>query len=131
MPAFWRRLFVLLALFGLGYWYAETYGIYAGLPPFTPVLLWDYSGERTYEVTLRGASDALKVRLEGELKQGSLKVWISRNGRRVTRPRVYRERFGGELKSRLDPGRYTLHFALEDARGWVRLDWVSTKFESW
>ena len=131
MPAFWRRLLVLLALIGLGYWYAETYGIYAGLPPFTPVLLWDYSGERTYEVTLRGASDALKVRLEGELKQGSLKVWISRNGRRVTRPRVYRERFDGELKRRLDPGRYTLHFAFEDARGWVRLDWVSTKFEGW
>ena len=121
----------MLALAGLGYWYAETYGIYAGLPPFTPVLLWDYSGERVYEVTLRGTSDALKVRLEGELKKGAVKVWVTRADRRMLRPLVLRERFKQEFKRRLEPGRYTLHFAFEDARGWVRLDWVSTKFESW
>ena len=131
MPAFWRRLIVLLALAGLGYWYAETYGVYAGFPPFTPVLLWDYTGERVYEVTLRGTTDALKIRLRGELKQGALRVWISRGGRRVTRPRVFKARFEEELRRRLEPGRYTLHFAYEDARGWARLDWVSTKFETW
>ena len=131
MPVFWRRFLLWAALAGAGYWYAQTYGIYAGLPPFTPIFLWDYSGERTYEITLRGSSDALKVRLEGALKQGSLRFWVASGGRRVGRVREYKGRFKHTFKRRLEPGRYVLHFAYRDTRGWVRLDWVSTKYEGW
>ncbi len=131
MPAFLRRLLFLALVLGLGYWYAETYGIFAGYPPFTPVLLWDYTGEHSYEVLLRGTSDSLKVKVGGELKKGRLTVWVTRGDRPVARKTTFEGSFQEEFKWRLSPARYRVHFAFEDARGWVRLDWVTTKFEGW
>ena len=113
------------------YWYAETYGLYLGYPPFTPIYLWDYTGERTFDLTLRGAGDSLKVKVEGELKKGRMKVWVTRKNRRVVRSRVFTGKFEESFKWKLPPDRYQVHFGFEDARGWVRLDWVATKFEGW
>ena len=131
MPAFLRRLVVWALVLGVGYWYAETYGAFIGFPPFTPVYLWNYTGERTYEVVLEGTTDGLKVKLQGELAQGRMRVWVSRGERRVSRVATFERAFQKTLKWKLAPGRYTVHFAFEDARGWVRLDWVTSKFEGW
>ncbi len=131
MPAFLRRLLILAVLLGLGYWYAETYGVYAGYPPFTPVLLWDYTGAQSYEVLLRGGTNGLKLKVSGKLSRGSLKVWVSKGDRRVTPVLKFQGEFEKHLKWRLSPTRYTVHFAFQDARGWVKLDWVTTKYEGW
>ena len=122
---------ILAVLVALGYWYAETYGLYIGYPPFTPVFLWKYTGERTYEISLRGATDGIKVRVEGELRQGRFRVWISQGPRRLSRGVTFRGKFQHEFKWKLPPGLYNVHFFFEEASGWVKLDWVSTKFESW
>jgi len=132
VPVFLRRAVFLLVLLGGGYWYAATYGVFLGLPPFLPVLVWDYSGEHAYDLILRGTDDTIKVKVQGALSRGNMRVWIARkDGRRLTAPRVFRSTFQGVVKKRLEPGRYTIHFVFSRARGWVRLDWVSTKFERW
>ncbi len=132
MPVFWRRVLYALVILGGLYWYAASYGLFVGLPPFLPVLVWDYTGEHTYDLILRGTDDAIKIKLKGELQRGSLEVWITNKaGRRLTLPRRFKDTFQGVVKKRLDPGRYTIHFGFKGARGWARLDWVSTKFEHW
>jgi len=131
MRAFIRRaLVVVLIAVGL-YWYAENYGIYLGYPPFTPVFLWNYTGERVYEVTLRGSGESIKVKVRGELKEGSLRVQIERGGEVLARTKPLTGAFSLAFKHKLQPGRYTLRFLFQRAKGWVRLDWVSTKFQGW
>ncbi len=130
MPRFLRSLLGWALVFALAYWYANTYGLFLGYPPFTSVLLYNYSGTLERELLLRGASDGIKLKVQGALSQGILTVTITRDQRTFLK-RVFTDTFGEEIKKKLTPGRYRVRFAFEDARGWVRLDWVSTKFNPW
>ncbi|GAA6734073.1 hypothetical protein YIM1640_11430 [Thermus oshimai] len=118
--------FLLLVALGV-YWYAEEYGLAVGYPPFLPMLYWKYTGEARYPIRVTGLMDAVKVKVGGELKEGRLWVALLREGRVVGE-----ERFSGafqrELRFPTAPGEYVIRFRLEDAKGFVRYDWVATKF---
>ena len=122
----WRRALawavVLLAVWG----YATFVGLCLGIPPFTPLLVWNYSGSRTYHYTVPPTHARLKVRLKGELSQGEVVIEVGR-GERVQLRRRFEGEFSRELVQRVRPGEYWIRLNFKDARGWVRLDWVSTK----
>ncbi len=120
---------LFLALIALaGYWYANTYGVWVGVPPFTPVGVWNYTGERAYEIKVLGLEDGIRIQVSGDLSEGQLRVWIGQEGRPLTKVRVYEGRFEALVKEKLEPGVYFVHFALRRAKGWVRLDWLSVRF---
>ncbi|WP_337845022.1 hypothetical protein [Thermus sp.] len=122
------RSLVLLLLVALGvYWYAENRGLAVGYPPFLPVVYWKYTGEARYPVRVTGLLDAVKVRVEGELREGRLAVAFLREGRVVGEER-FEGAFRRELRFPAPPGAYELRFRLEGAKGLVRYDWVATKF---
>ncbi|WP_293172629.1 hypothetical protein [Oceanithermus sp.] len=124
-----RTLLVLAAIVGGVYLYGVNYGLALGLPPFTPVYYLNYSGERAYGVRVTGASDAVKIKVDGELKKGRVSVWVTHRGRRVGKVKTYKGTFRDEVKVKVEPGSYTVHLKILDAEGRVRYDWVSTKFK--
>jgi len=125
-----RTLLVLLAIAGGVYLYAVNYGLAVGVPPFTPVYYYNYTAEKTYGVRVAGGSDAIKIKLNGNLKKGKLIIWITQNNRRVTRPIILRGEFDKIKKYKVDYGNYTIHLKTIEAEGKVRYDWVSTKFKT-
>ncbi len=124
-----RTLLVLLAIAGGVYLYGVNYGLALGLPPFTPVYYLNYSAERVYGVRVEGGSDAVKIKVNGELKKGKLTIWVTHKNRRIAKPVTYKGSFDDELKYKVDPGAYTIHIKTSDVEGKVRYDWVSTKFK--
>ena len=124
-----RTLLVLLAIVGGVYLYGINYGLALGFPPFTPVYYLNHSGEKIYGIRVEGGRDAIKVKLQGNLKKGKLTVWVTHKGRRVASPETYRGSFKDELKIKVEPGNYTIHLQTSEAEGKVRYDWVSTKFD--
>ena len=131
MPGFLRAVLIWGLLLGGLYWYAETRGLFIGWPPFTPVLLWNYTGERAYDIYLRGDTDSVKVRVEGHLRRGRLWVAVARKDGRVVKEKEFSNTFREEFKQKLPPGAYLVRFSFEEATGWAKLDWVSTKFSGW
>jgi hypothetical protein len=125
----WRNLLILAAIVGGVYVYGLNYGLALGLPPFTPVYYLNHSAEMTYGVRVAGGSDAIKVKLEGNLKKGRVTLWITHGGRKVGKPKTYKERFRDTYKIKVEPGNYTVHIKTEEAEGTARFDWVSTKFK--
>ncbi|AEB11212.1 hypothetical protein [Marinithermus hydrothermalis] len=124
-----RILLFLAVLLGGVYWYAENYGLALGYPPFTPVWYWNYTGESVYRVRVSGVTDAVKVKLRGELQEGRLEVRVNREGeRRVVASLTLRGRFDRVLTQRVNAGMYEVHLRVTNARGYAFLDWVSTKF---
>ncbi len=124
-----RILLFLAALLGGGYWYAETYGLALGYPPFTPVWYWNYTGERVYRVRVSGVTDAVKVKLRGELREGRIEVRVTREGqRRPVASLTLHGRFDRVLTQRVGAGMYEVHLRVANARGYAFFDWVSTKF---
>ncbi|WP_457629742.1 hypothetical protein [Oceanithermus sp.] len=124
-----RTLLVLAAIVGGVYLYGINYGLALGLPPFTPVYYLNHTGERIYGVRVAGGSDAVKIKVNGELKKGRVSVWVTHNDRRVGKVRTYKGTFKDEVKIKVEPGNYTVHLKTVDAEGRVRYDWVSTKFK--
>lgn len=122
------RLLSLLGLALLGYWYADRYGLAVGCPPFLPVFYWKYTGEARYPIRVTGTYDTLVVKLWGQLKEGRLLVDLVSQGRPEKTPRVFSGAFQEELRYPVEAGEYVLVFRLEKAKGWVRYDWVTTKF---
>ncbi len=125
----WRNLLVLAAIVGGVYVYGLNYGLALGVPPFTPVYYLNHSAEKTYGVRVAGGSDAIKIKLEGNLKKGRVTLWITREGRKVGRPKIYKNSFRDTYKIKVKPGNYTIHVKTYEAQGMVRYDWVSTKFQ--
>ncbi len=122
-----RTLLFLALLLGGGYWYAERRGLALGYPPFLPVLYWNYTGEARYSLRVTGTQDAVKLRLEGELREGVLEVGLWAGERALFR-RAFRGPFREELRYQVEPGLYEVRFRLVGAKGLVRYDWVATKF---
>ncbi|WP_457637399.1 hypothetical protein [Oceanithermus sp.] len=124
-----RTLLVLLAIIGGVYLYGINYGLALGLPPFTPVYYLNYSAEHIYGVRVEGGSDAIKIKVNGNLKKGKIVIWVTHKNRRITKPVTYRNSFSDELKYKVEAGSYTIHLKTVEAEGKVRYDWVSTKFK--
>jgi len=124
-----RTLLVLLAIVGGVYLYGINYGLALGLPPFTPVYYLNHSGEQIYGVRVEGGSDAIKIKVSGNLKKGKITIWVTHKNRRITKPVSYKGRFDDEVKYKVDAGSYTIHLKTTNAEGTVRYDWVSTKFK--
>ena len=127
----WRNLLILAAIVGGVYVYGLNYGLAVGLPPFTPVYYLNHTGERIYGVRVAGGSDAIKIRLEGNLKKGRVTVWITHGGRKVGKPKTYKARFRDTYKIKVESGNYTVHIKTDEAEGTARYDWVSTKFQGY
>ena len=125
-----RTLLVLLAIVGGVYLYGINYGLALGLPPFTPVYYLNHSAERIYGVRVAGVSDAVKIKVRGDLKRGRVTIWITHKNRPIAKPVTFKGSFHKELKYKVDPGYYTIHLRTREAQGEVRYDWVSTKFET-
>lgn len=125
-----RMILYLGVIVGALYWYAENYGLAAGYAPFTPVFYWKHTGEAVYEMRVTGVSDLIKVMVSGELQEGTFQVEVRKGGRVVASPVTYQGKFNGELKYPTpDAGNYQLRFSTNGAKGYVKFDWVSTKFE--
>ncbi len=123
------RGLILLGLVLLGvYLYAERYGLALGYPPFLPVYYWNYTGEARYSLRVTGVQDAVKIRVEGEFREGRLVLGLQREGRLLAQERVYSGRFQDEARYRVEPGAYEVVLRLERAKGWARYDWVGTRF---
>lgn len=97
------RSLVLLLLVALGvYWYAENRGLAVGYPPFLPVVYWKYTGEARYPVRVTGLLDAVKVKVEGELREGRLAVAFLREfsgGSSAFPPRLERTSFASASRA--------------------------------
>lgn len=120
---------LVLLLLALGvYLYAERRGLALGYPPFLPVLYWKYTGEARYGLRVTGVQDAIKVRLQGELREGRLHLALRREGGAQALERTYSGRFQDEVRYPAEPGAYQLVLRLEGAKGWARYDWVGTRF---
>ena len=130
MPQFVRSLLIWGFIGLLVYWYASIYGVFLGYPPFTPAIVYNYNGTLEREVLLRGSGEGIKLKVQGELSRGNLEISITRDERTFLK-RAFSGSFAEEIKKKLTPGRYLVRFAFKDAQGWVRLDWVSTKFNPW
>jgi len=124
-----RTLLVLAAIVGGVYLYGINYGLALGLPPFTPVYYLNHTGERIYGVRVDGVSDAVKIKVQGQLKKGRVTIWLTQRGRRIGKKWTYKGTFKDEIKIKVKPGEYTVHLKTVEAQGHVRYDWVSTKFE--
>ncbi|WP_018466483.1 hypothetical protein [Calidithermus timidus] len=124
-----RFVLVLVLLAAALAYYAEQVGLAVGYPPFIPMLYWKYSGEHKYDLRVTGVNAAVKVRVDGQLNDGLLEVSIAQNGRQVGQSRRYKGRFTDTALFYVNPGMYTVRFKLQDAKGYARLDWVSTRFE--
>ena len=124
-----RTLLVLLAIAGGVYLYGINYGLALGLPPFTPVYYLNHSAERIYGVRVEGGSDAIKIKVSGNLKKGKITIWVTHKDKRISKPVTYKGSFDDELKYKVDAGSYTIHLKTSEAEGKVRYDWVSTKFK--
>ena len=126
----WRNLLVLAALVGGVYLYGLNYGLALGLPPFTPVYYLNHSAEMTYGLRVAGGSDAVKIKLEGNLKKGRVSIWLTHGNRRLGKVMEYKGRFRDQIKYKVQDGFYTVHVKTDDAEGTVRYDWVSTRFRA-
>ncbi len=124
-----RTILILLAIVGGVYLYGENYGLLIGLPPFTPVYYLNDSHERIYGLRVAGGSDAIKIKLDGDLKKGKIIVWATQRDRNVHKPEYFSGSFKRELKYKVKPGNYTIHIKTQGAEGRVTYDWVSTKFK--
>lgn len=124
-----RFLLVLILLAAALAYYAEQAGLAVGYPPFIPMVYWKYSGEHRYDLRVTGMNAAVKVKVDGQLNDGSLEVSIAQNGRQIGQSRRYKGRFTDTALFYVSPGLYTVRFKLQDAKGYIRLDWVSTRFE--
>jgi len=124
-----RFLLVLALLAGALAYHAERVGLAVGYPPFIPMVYWKYSGEHRYDLRVTGINAAVKVKVNGQLNDGSLEVSIAQNGRQIGQSRRYKGRFSDIALFYVNPGLYTVRFKLQDAKGYIRLDWVSTRFE--
>lgn len=124
-----RFLLVLALLAAALAYYAERVGLAVGYPPFIPMVYWKYSGEHRYDLRVTGINAAVKVKVNGQLNDGSLEVSIAQNGRQIGQSRRYKGRFSDIALFYVNPGLYTVRFKLQDAKGYIRLDWVSTRFE--
>ncbi|GEM89445.1 hypothetical protein [Oceanithermus desulfurans] len=127
----WRNLLILGALLGGVYLYGLNYGLALGLPPFTPVYYLNHSAEMSYGLRVAGGSDAVKIKLEGNLKKGRVSIWLTRQGRRLGKVKVYKGRFRDQIKYKVEDGFYTVHVKTQEAEGTVRYDWVSTRFQAY
>ncbi|RDI96598.1 hypothetical protein DV704_01950 [Meiothermus sp. QL-1] len=125
------RALLVLVLVGLGvYLYAERFGLAVGYAPFTPVFLWNYTGEAANQVRATGLRPFIKVKVSGELRQGSLEVEIRRSGEKAPALRKrYQGRFSEELRHPVDANLYDVVFRYKGARGQVWLDWVAARNE--
>lgn len=125
------RTLLFLTLIGAGvYFYAERFGLAVGFAPFTPVYLWNYTGEARYQIRATGIRAFIKVTVGGELQQGSFEVEVRRTGQ--TRPGLvkrFQGRFAEEIRYPADPNLYDVIFRFKDARGQIRKDWVSARDE--
>ncbi|WP_287370512.1 hypothetical protein [Oceanithermus sp.] len=127
----WRNLLILGALLGGVYLYGLNYGLALGIPPFTPVYYLNHSAEMSYGLRVAGGSDAIKIKLEGSLKKGRVAIWLTRQGRRLGKVKVYKGRFRDQIKYKVEDGFYTVHVKTQEAEGTVRYDWVSTRFQAY
>ncbi len=127
----WRNLLILGALLGGVYLYGLNYGLALGIPPFTPVYYLNHSAEMSYGLRVAGGSDAVKIKLEGSLKKGRVAIWLTRQGRRLGKVKVYKGRFRDQIKYKVEDGFYTVHVKTQEAEGTVRYDWVSTRFQAY
>ena len=126
----WRNLLVLAALVGGVYLYGLNYGLALGLPPFTPVYYLNHSAEMTYGLRVAGGSDAVKIKLEGNLKKGRVSIWLTHKDRRLGKVMEYKGHFRDQIKYKVQDGFYTVHVKTDDAEGTVHYDWVSTRFQT-
>ncbi len=124
-----RTLLVLLAIVGGVYLYGINYGLALGLPPFTPVYYLNHSAERIYGVRVAGGSDAVKIKVSGNLEKGRVTIWVTHKDKPIAKPVTFKGSFNKELKYKVKPGSYTVHLKTQEAQGKVRYDWVSTKFK--
>ena len=127
----WRNLLIIGALLGGVYLYGLNYGLALGIPPFTPVYYLNHNAEMSYGLRVAGGADAVKIKLEGNLKKGRVAIWLTRGGRRIGKVREYRGSFRDQIKYKVDDGRYTVHVKTQGAEGTVRYDWVSTRFQAY
>ncbi|ADR36103.1 hypothetical protein [Oceanithermus profundus] len=127
----WRNLLILGALLGGVYLYGLNYGLALGIPPFTPVYYLNHSAEMSYGLRVAGGSDAVKIKLEGNLKKGRVAVWLTHQGRRLGKVKVYKGSFRDQIKYKVEDGFYTVHVKTQEAEGTVRYDWVSTRFQAY
>ncbi|WP_456445391.1 hypothetical protein [Oceanithermus sp.] len=127
----WRNLLILGALLGGVYLYGLNYGLALGIPPFTPVYYLNHSAEMSYGLRVAGGSDAVKIKLEGNLKKGRVAIWLTRQGRRLGKVKVYKGSFRDQIKYKVEDGFYTVHVKTQEAEGTVRYDWVSTRFQAY
>jgi len=126
-----RTLLVLALLLGGLYLYAENFGLAVGGPPFIPVYYWKYSGTATKQLRVSGIADSVKVMVSGRLSEGSVTIEVRQGGQLISAPKTYTGNFKDQLQYRVSPGLYDIVFRLERAKGSVRYDWVSTKFDSY
>ena len=126
----WRNLLFLAVVVGGVYLYGINYGLALGLPPFTPVYYLNHSAEMTYGLRVAGGSDAVKIRLEGNLKKGRVALWLTHEDRRLGKVKEYKGSFRDQIKYKVEDGFYTVHVKTQGAEGSVKYDWVSTRFES-
>ncbi|XOB99114.1 hypothetical protein ACMC9I_03235 [Deinococcota bacterium DY0809b] len=127
----WRNLLILGTLLGGVYLYGLNYGLALGIPPFTPVYYLNHSAEMSYGLRVAGGSDAVKIKLEGNLKKGRVAIWLARQGRRLGKVKVYKGSFRDQIKYKVEDGFYTVHVKTQEAEGTVRYDWVSTRFQAY
>ncbi|RIH81844.1 hypothetical protein Mterra_02943 [Calidithermus terrae] len=124
------RLLLILVLLGAALaYYAEQVGLGVGYPPFVPMVYWKYNGEQKYSLRVTGVNAAVKVKLDGQLNDGALELSLLQGGRQVGQARRYKGRFNDIALFYVNPGLYTVRFRLQDAKGYVRMDWVGTRFE--
>ena len=89
---------------------------------------WKYSGDARYQLRAAGVNNFVKVLVSGKLQEGSLEIWVMR-GDQVVGSRAYTRTFAETLRYPVEAGIYDITFRLKNAKGQVRLDWVTAKNE--
>ena len=78
---------------------------------------------------MTGIADSVKIMVSGGLSEGSVTIEVRQGGQLVSAPKTYTGTFKDQLQYRVSPGLSDIVFRIERAKGSVRYDWVSTKFD--
>ena len=120
-----RTLLFWLVVLGATYFYVDANGAGVGAPPFTPLMMWKFDGEKSYEVEATREYPFVKVVLNGNLKEGTLRYAIFHNGTALVKSEPYSKRFSDVKRYKVQEGKYTVKFLGNNAKGTANLDYVA------